>query len=357
MNSQSEAVTEIIESVRPELIAPDPALVRGEALRRRRVRQTSWRVGVLAMIVLVGVGVFVARGPSSSEPVQTVDEPDLVEPEPNVAEPDVVDVEPDVAEPEPDDDDIEPEVDLSGPTFAPEAEFPFTGTWSPVVLRAEARTVDLTLIPDAEMTVRGRSFSSSDGCNGTGAASVLWEPDGRIELMRGSSTAVGCEFQEERGAFDVAIRDASSWGVTDDGQLVLVGPSTYVRFEQVATEALILIDRSWSLLGLVEGLAGQGDAELGEDDSEVLLTIDGSDGTLESVDCDAALTFTVEVGANRVEGFFRAVGIDPSGCDSESFAYRTASFLADSDYYLSTEEALVFWQGANMRVLLAPRRP
>ncbi len=125
MNSQSEAVRDLLESVRPGLIAPDPALVRGEALRRRRVRQTSWRVGALAMVVLVGVGVFVARGPLSSEPVQivdVVDEPDVAEPEPDLVEPDVVDVEPDVVEPEPDVGDVESEADLSGPTFAPEAE-------------------------------------------------------------------------------------------------------------------------------------------------------------------------------------------------------------------------------------------
>ncbi len=168
---------------------------------------------------------------------------------------------------------------------------------------------------------------------------------------------MGCEFQEERGAFDVAIRDASSWGVTEDGQLVLVGPSSYVRFEWSPIEQLTPIDRMWSLLGIVEGLAGQDDVELGEDDSEVLLTIAGTDGRLESVDCDAVLTFSLEIGENRSEGLFRAVGVDPSGCDPESFAYRTASFLAVSDYYLSTEDILVFWEGPNTRIALAPRRP
>ncbi len=331
MNSQSEAVTEIIESVRPGLIAPDPALVRGEALRRRRVRQTSWRVGALAMVVLVGVGVFVARGPLSSEPVQIVD---------------VVD-EPDVA-------DIEPAVDLSGPPFAPEAEFSLTGTWSPVVLRADGEAIDLVFLPDAELNVQGRSFSSSDGCNTIGGGRVLWQSEGRIELIPGDSTGVGCQPDRGSASFDAAIRTATSWGVTEDGQLVLVGQSTYVRFEQIATEAFTTIDRTWRVAGIVKGLAGRDDVEVGENFNEVLLTIDGTDGKLESIDCDAALTFSIEADANRSEGFFRAVGVDPSGCDPQSFAYRTASFLAVSDYYLSIDGFLRVWEGSIPRMILGP---
>jgi len=317
-------------------------------------RRASWWVGALVVVVLVGVGVFVARGSSSPEPVQTVDavEPEVVEtePEPEASEPEVVD-----AEPEPDDvkpdDDVAPELDVSGPPFAPEAEFVFTGTWSPVVLRVDGDPIDLTQIPDADMTVRGRSFWSNDGCNGTGGAPFLPEPDGRIELVPGASTAIGCIIDgQPDNAFSAAIRDAVLWGVTQDGQLVLAGPSTYLRFERTETMAATPIDGEWILLGLTEGLDGQGDVEVEEGDAEVRLTVDGTDATLESADCDDVVIFSIEVGPNRSEGAFSSLDVDPSGCDPLSLAYGAASFLAVSDYYLGADDFLVFWQGPNQRL-------
>jgi len=324
----------------PALTAPDPELVRGEAPRRRRVRRISWWIGALAMAVLIGVGVFVARGPSSPEPLRTADVIDT--------EPEVVDLEPEVVVTEPDEVDVE--VDLSGPTFAPEAEFIFTGTWSPVVLRVDGDTIDLTQIPDADMTVRGRSFWTNDGCNSTGRAPILPEPDGRIELIPGGSTLVGCGNDLQSNAFGAAIRDATSWGVTPDAQLVLVGPSTHVRFELTEMMALTPIDGEWILRGITEGLAGQGDVELEEGDSEVRLTADGSDATIESVGCVEVMTFTIEVGPNRSEGAFRAPAVDPSGCDPLGLAYKAATFLAVSDYFLSAEGFMVFWHGPNQRL-------
>ncbi|MDW3179878.1 MAG: PASTA domain-containing protein [Acidimicrobiia bacterium] len=120
------------------------------------------------------------------------------------------------------------------PSFSPQPGAELSGQWTVIELWSDGARIDLDSFPGTipSITLDGKTLSGHDGCNGHGNGLFLPSADGSIQIQSGRTTLVGCPENAALTAFSQGAINASQWGLSPSGHLVLANGPVVVVFER-----------------------------------------------------------------------------------------------------------------------------
>lgn len=120
------------------------------------------------------------------------------------------------------------------PSFSPQPGAELSGQWTVIELWSDGARIDLDSFPGTipSITLDGKTLSGHDGCNGHGNGLFLPSADGSIQIETGTTELKGCPENAALTAFSQGAINASQWGLSPSGHLVLADGPVVVVFER-----------------------------------------------------------------------------------------------------------------------------
>ena len=228
-------------------------------------------------------------------------------------------------------------LEIPGATPVPNATF--SGSWGVVALSVNGEAIAL----DAgrpQINFTGRSYGGNDGCNSFGGGGAVWSSDGTIRFSQvNEMTLVDCgddAVTSITSGFGRALREATSWGLTEDANLIVAGSNIIMELERTGPPNLeggaieAIPDGRLELLRETEFFS-----RLPVDVELPILTID-DDGTvarLSSSECE--ITWDLQLPGEIGEGTFSLTNPSPPGCPRNSLADEIVAEIRLADYALT----------------------
>lgn len=237
------------------------------------------------------------------------------------------------------------------PAFTPSDDTRLSGEWTVVGLWRDGAEIDLTEFSGRPPGIRilGRRLGGNDGCNGHGGGLFYATADGTASLQSGVTTLIGCPESFAREAVDSATFNATRWGRTATGNLVLANNGALVEFELTeAAPTTPVVGLSAPLNAIWKSATLHDYESFYSDGAGIEITFSESRVLLEVHGCDTALEFVASYG-DPSEG---SISLERTGdpnppCELTQNSELTLEAITRADYFVSGGGGVIFWEGPN----------
>ncbi len=120
------------------------------------------------------------------------------------------------------------------PSFSPQPGAELSGQWTVIELWSDGARIDLDTFPGTipSITIDGKTLSGHNGCVSHNSGLFLPSADGTIQIQIGRARLIGCPENAALAAFSQGAINASQWGLSPSGHLVLANGPVVVVFER-----------------------------------------------------------------------------------------------------------------------------